>query len=148
MIAPLKAEQVARINAAARSWLGTPFMPNAAVKGAGVSCQKLVGTIYIEAGLLPPGMVIPDGDMAWGNAQTVSMVARAVERSGRFAVVEKWSPGDLTGFRFGGCVHHLGIVLNAEGEFIHVLRGHGVQLASLLDAAFFSRLEKIWRPIT
>lgn len=138
---------IAKLNLVAQSWLGTPFVPNAAVKGAGVSCQKLVGAIYIEAGVLPAGFTIPDGEMSWGRANTFSKIEDVVQRSGRFTAVEAWSPGDLVGFKFGGCVHHLGIVLNAAGDFIHVLRNQGAEICNLNDAGYFSRVEKIWRPI-
>ena len=139
--------RIEKLNEVARSWVGTPFMPNAAVKGAGVSCQKLVGAIYIEAGVLPVGFEIPDGEMSWGRAHTVSAIEAVVQRSGRFVAVEAWQPGDLIGFKFGGCVHHLGVVLNAAGDFVHVLRNQGVDICNLNDAGYFSRIEKIWRPI-
>lgn len=45
-----------RLVAAARAWIGTPFHLNAAVKGSGVDCLRLIWRAHIEAGVLPdPG---------------------------------------------------------------------------------------------
>lgn len=48
-----------RVVEMARSWIGTPFELNAAVKGpkGGVDCLRLIGCSFAEAGLLP----MPDG---------------------------------------------------------------------------------------
>jgi hypothetical protein len=35
----------------ARSWLGTPFHPHAAIRGVGVDCVHLLAEIYRESGL-------------------------------------------------------------------------------------------------
>ena len=146
-------ERIATLTTAARQWIGTPFMPNAAVKGAGVSCQKLVGSIYIEAGFLPAGYAIPEGPMDWGGAQTDSLIGKFMASQGRYfaeipdARCAKIQPGDMVGFKFGGCVHHCGLVIADDGAFIHALRRTNVSVACLRDATFHSRLEIIWRPI-
>jgi cell wall-associated NlpC family hydrolase len=136
----------------AHSWMGTPFMPNAAIKGAGVSCQKLVGAIYIAAGVWPADFNVPDGAMDWGNAHKDSLITGSMDeevKSGRFVEVLDSTavPGDLVGFKIGGCLHHLGIVLTTSGSFIHCLRGPGVMISELRDATYLKRIEKIWRPL-
>jgi len=131
-------------------WVGTPFMPNAAIKGAGVSCQKLVGRIYIETGFLPKNFVIPEAPMDWSNAHTDSMLEKFMEGRPEFFLtpdVLRPAPGDLIGIQIGGCVHHCGIVLNAEGVFIHCLRSRGVIISNVRDATYMQRIRKIWRPI-
>ena len=144
----------ATLQVIASQWLGTPFMPNAAVKGAGVSCQKLVGAIYIECGFLPAAFLIPEGPMDWGTSHTKSLVgdfmaaqsARFVEvLDARLAAVQ---PGDMVGFQLGGCIHHCGLVIQGNGDFIHALRRANTSIANVRDATYHARLEKIWRPVS
>ena len=140
----------AGLRAVAQSWLGTPFMPNAAVKGSGVSCQKLVGAIYIEAGFLPKNFSVPETAMDWSNAHRDSLMASFMETLPEFETLTPGTsaqPGDMVGFKLGGCVHHCGLVVGADGKFIHCLRGHGVMFSSLRDASYLKRATIIWRPI-
>ena len=142
------AEAVARLQFHALEWLGTPFMPNAAVKGRGVSCQKLVSAIYIETGFFPAGFTAPEGPMDWGNAQKESLIARWVAaHPDLFAPATAARPGDLLGLKIGGCIHHCGIVVDTGGQFIHCLRGPGAILSHINDATYLQRIEKIWRPV-
>jgi cell wall-associated NlpC family hydrolase len=53
--------------------------------------------------------------------------------------------GDIIGFRIGGCVHHVGVVLPG-GRFIHCMRGIGTKICNLSDPTYSRRIEKIWRP--
>jgi len=141
-------EKIARLQVHALAWLGTPFMPNAAIKGRGVSCQMLAGAIYRELGVLPAGYEIATGPMDWSHAQTESRLAQAVADLPQFASVP-WParPGDLLGIQLGGCIHHCGVVLGVDGKFIHCLRGAGVVLSSVRDASYLKRIKKIWRPV-
>ena len=144
------AEKIARLQFHSLEWLETPFMPNGCIKGAGVSCQKLVGAIYRELGVLPADYDIPEGPMNWSVGQTESLVEAAVlelPNFERLPDVHQPAPGDLLGIRIGGCIHHCGIVLGTDGKFIHCLRGPGVVLSSTRDASYLKRIEKIWRPI-
>ncbi len=145
-------ERIVVLKRAATSWLGTPFVPNAAVKGAGVSCQKLVGSVLIEAGALPAAFTLPNEPMAWGHAHTDSLLEQFMARhADRFASVELPAyqnalPGDVLGIRFGGCVHHCGLVLS-EGNFVHCLRDRGVIISHLCEPVYLRLIKKIWRPI-
>jgi len=142
-------EKIARLQFHALEWLDTPFMPNAAVKGRGVSCQMLTGTIYQELGVLPAGCTIPAAPMDWSRAQTDSLLEKAVAGWPQFVslLAGEAAPGDLLGIQIGGCVHHCGIVLGVDGKFIHCLRGHGVVLSNVRDASYLQRIKKIWRPM-
>jgi hypothetical protein len=137
----------------AEKWRGTPFMPNGCIKGAGVSCQKLVGALYIATGVWPEDLKVPDGPMGWSNAHEDSLITAVMEgevKAGRFADVSDFSevmPGDLVGFKLGGCLHHLGVTLTTSGMFVHCIRGPGVMFSELRDATYLKRIEKIWRPL-
>lgn len=145
-------EKISRLQSHAGLWLGTPFVPNAALCGAGVCCQKLVGALYRELGVVPADFEVPSGPMDWSHANKRSLIAEFMERQPNFFSVSDFhvsgfDPGDMVGFKIGGCLHHCGIVVAADGKFIHCLRGPGTIFSSLRDATYFSRLEKIWRPL-
>jgi hypothetical protein len=145
-------EKILRLETAAAAWLGTPFMPHAAVKGAGVCCQKLVGSLYIESGFIPAGFELPDGPMDWSHAHKDSLIAAFMDRQPNFQPLafslQPFFPGDMLGIKIGGCVHHCGIVITADGKFIHCLRGSGVIFSNIRDASYLQRIQKIWRPIS
>lgn len=143
-------DRQAALEAAAAAWVGTPFMPNGAVRGAGVSCQKLVGEIYKACGFLPVDFKIDDGPMDWGHAHTAeeSLIAQFVAKQ-KDRMQEVGAPavaGDLVGFRIGGCIQHLGVALK-DRRFVHCLRPEGVMIRRLDDATYMRRIEKIWRPV-
>lgn len=139
--------RVALLNREAREWVGTPFAPNSASKGRGVSCQHLAGAIYQACGY-PVPLDIPDVPIAHARFSTSSFVTSYFDARHDFAPVAVSGPllqGDVLGFRIGRCVHHIGTLLEG-GQFIHVLEGTGAMLATLADATWFSRLENVWRP--
>ena len=139
----------------AKSWLETPFVPHARIRGAGVDCVHLCAEIYKECGLLsefnPPPYTI-DG----GHHCKESKVIAHVLASGKFQEVigpttqgglaHASGPGDLLCFRMDGVVHHVGILLTRT-HFIHAIRGHGVVIGDLQDTTWSGRLEKVFRPI-
>lgn len=142
-------ENLTRLQSAAQSWLHTPFMPNAGIKGSGVSCQMLLGQLYIESQLLPPDFKIPEGPMDWSVAQKTSLIAAFMDQQPQFAVVPAPAqPGDMIGFKLGGCVHHCGVMLRANGQFLHCLRNRGVIISNLRDATYLGRVQNLWRPQT
>jgi len=146
-------ERIAQLQAVAARWLGTPFMANVAVRGTGVSCQKLVCRLYVETGVWPPDFDVPEGPMDWSHARTRSLIAQFMDSRPEFLQIDNpqsaiGNPGDMLGFKIGGCVHHCGIVLDAaSGRFIHCLRHHGVLISTLKDASYLSRIGNIWRPM-
>jgi len=146
-------QRIAELQFAAATWVGTPFMPNASVKGHGVSCQKLVGAIYQESGAIARGFKIPEGPMDWSHAHTDSLITAFMLLQPNFICVAAAGfplpalPGDLLGFRIGGSVNHVGVLVTTTGKFVHCLRGTGVMFSSVKEAAYQSRLEKIWRPL-
>jgi hypothetical protein len=147
-------ERILQLETIAESWQGTPFMPNAAIKGAGVSCQQLVGMIYIETGFLPSDFKLPEGPMDWSNAHTDSLIVAFMATQPNFLTLNcglrtvDFIPGDMIGIKLGGCVQHCGIVINTGGKFIHCLRDkQGVRFSNVRDASYMKRIENVWRPM-
>jgi cell wall-associated NlpC family hydrolase len=81
-----------------------------------------------------------------------SLVVRAIEAQPNwfapllFTKPADLLPGDLIGLKIGGCVNHLGIVLDVEGKFIHAMRRHNVMYSYTADATYWGRLKNAWRP--
>ena len=142
-------ERLEALRAIATSWIGTPLRSNSQTKGygGGVSCTNLCAAIFVETGCLA-AFDLPEGPMNWASHNTESMVIPWMDAHPRFAGVsnnEPILPGDALGFKFGACVHHMG-VCDAPGTFIHVLKRTGVMYSLLGDATYSKRLVKIWRP--
>lgn len=153
-------EKITALDNEARSWVGTPFWPNSAVKGerGGVSCHNLVAAILFATGL--PSFPVPRGSAEWARANTESIIETGLDALPQFAHVNAPGepvdmaailPGDILGFRIGRCLHHVGIALPG-GHFVHALRHAGAHISRLDDGAFLfdkggtPRLLRVWRP--
>lgn len=135
-----------RLEAVARTWVGTPFEAGACRRGAGVCCHRLVHAIYLEAGWLPATVQVPDGAPRWCQAQDRSLMVEWVEASGWFVgvpIVERQA-GDLLGFKIGLTVHHIGIQLRG-GAIAHALSRHGACVTEFLGREWQERMVKSWR---
>jgi cell wall-associated NlpC family hydrolase len=111
-----------------------------------VDCGQLVAAVYEAAGVVPPGLVIPDYPPDWH-------LHRDDERYLRH--VEEWAhridgppePGDVALFRFGRCISHGAIVVRWPA-IIHAHRPDGAVVAgdALADAQLRQRLAGVWSP--
>lgn len=121
--------------AAARGWIGTPYLHQASVKGAGADCLGLLRGVWREVYGAEPEAV-PAYSQDWSEPQRDEVLWRAAGRhlrvkSGELAVA------DVVLFRMrdGSVAKHLGIV-SAIGDcatFIHSYSGHGVVESALTD---------------
>lgn len=137
----------AQIVAAARGWIGTPYVHQAARRGVGADCLGLVRGVWAEISGEAPEVVppyTPDWSEATG-AETLLDAARA-----RLIAVAPGAqgPGDILVFRMrrGAVAKHLGL-LAETGEaatFIHAYSGHAV-LESRLTAPWARRIAAIFR---
>lgn len=133
---------IERLQAAAASWIGTPFFPHGRTKGehGGCSCQTFVASCYVEAGFLPSEFVIPEGPLETGYEQILAFMHT-------LPVFQLAAPpaqaGDLMLFKIGR-QGHLAICLGRK--LIHCLRDRGVHYSLVDDATYLKRLTHIWRP--
>lgn len=118
-----------RAVAAARGWIGTPYLHQASVKGAGTDCLGLLRGVWRELYGGEPEPVpayTPDWAEPWGR--------EVLWAAARRWLVEKPSgapaAGDVLLFRMraGGIAKHLGIAgaVGAGASFIHAYGGHAV----------------------
>jgi cell wall-associated NlpC family hydrolase len=140
---------VARLEPAARAWVGTPFRANSAAKGAGggVCCHLLVVAIYAEAGLdLRP---VPDGPPLHARFNKKSIMEPwldACPKVNRRAAIAEAKAGDLLGFYIGEAIHHIAVMLPGD-RIVHAIHGAGVVINPLKDPTWSERLAAVWEPI-
>lgn len=121
--------QGARIVAAARGWIGTPYRHQAACRGAGCDCLGLVRGIWGEVRGDEPERP-PAYSMDWAEPARQEALWQAAARHLRAKDLCDEGPGDVILFRMrdGSVAKHLGIVAEtgARATFIHAYSGHGV----------------------
>lgn len=132
--------------AAARAWLGTPFLDGAALRGVGCDCLGFVTGAVAQAGfaLAPPGRD-PDPERA---APVLLDWAQA-----HLPFADAPEAGDLLVFadRPGGLARHVGLAA-APDAFIHAHWRCGVIERPLIAwwrarrVAAFTLTELPWRP--
>jgi NlpC/P60 family putative phage cell wall peptidase len=121
--------QGARIVAAARGWLGTPYRHQAACRGAGCDCLGLVRGVWREIRGAEPERP-PAYSMDWAEPARQEALWQAAARHLRAKALCDEAAGDVILFRMreGSVAKHLGIVAEtgARATFIHAYSGHGV----------------------
>lgn len=134
---------------AANSWLGTPFVQNSRIRGpsGGVSCQMLCAALQIETGAVEV-FDPPRAPMNWAKHNKTSLVEPYMDAHPRFVRIlnEPLHPGDVLGFKLGGCIHHMGTYLGVN-DFIHVFENVGVFKASIHEPTYSKRLLVVWRVV-
>lgn len=119
-----------RVVATARAWIGTPYVHQASLRGAGCDCLGLIRGVWRDLGRREP-TDLPPYTRDWseaGGSETLLAAAR------RFLVERPTSPTPLPGqvllfrMRETGVAKHLGIVScdGAEPRFIHAYSGRAV----------------------
>lgn len=131
-----------RIVLAARSWIGTPYRHQAAVKGAGTDCLGLLRGVWREIYGAEPTNV-PAYTPDWSETCGEEKLWRAADKYLERQVSATKEPGDILLFRMraGSVAKHLGIVsrTNPTSRFIHAYSGHGV-IESELTAPWARRV--------
>lgn len=140
-------ERIEALVAEARSWEGTPFKSNAAIKGAGVSCHLLITSIMEATGAWGP-RDWPMGNPWHSQASRDSIIEPFLDSMPevRDCTDEEAAPGDILGFHLLGCLHHVGIAL-PERMMVHSVRHHGVCIDPMEDPTWGKRLTRKWRPL-
>lgn len=130
------------IVAAARGWLGTPYLHQAACRGAGCDCLGLVRGIWAEVlGDLPAR--VPAYSADWSEVSGEERLWQALRVHLRPKPCAAPATGDVILFRMRGdaVAKHLGIQSRAapDARFIHAYSGRGV-VETRLDRAWARRV--------
>lgn len=102
----------------ALSWIGTPYVSGADVRGAGVDCGMLLVRVYADLGIIPPVDPRPYPEQ-WHVHQQEERYLGWVERWG--TEVPTPEPGDVTLFKFGRVYSH-GAIVVAWPVIVHITR--------------------------
>jgi NlpC/P60 family putative phage cell wall peptidase len=131
--------------AIARSWIGTPYRHQGALRGVGCDCLGLIRGVWRELYGAEPEAPGPYG-MDWAERSGEERLYAAAERHCGLDIGRaKMQPGDLILFRWqaGYAAKHAGI-LSGERRFIHAYEQAGV-IESALVPAWEKRIAAVFR---
>lgn len=132
----------AGVVAAARGWIGTPYVHQASCRGGGADCLGLLRGIWRELYGAEPAP-LPGYTADWSEASGQERLLQAAARHLAPAGHRDEAPGDVLVFRMaqGAVAKHLGIlsVGGAAAAFVHAYSGHGV-VESPLSAPWRRRI--------
>ena len=117
---------------AARAWIGTPYVHQASVKGAGCDCLGLLRGVWREVLGAEPEAV-PAYTQDWSEPSGDERLWRAAKAHLIAKPLGDPAPGDVLLFRMraGGVAKHLGLqgqvpLTGGTATFIHAYSGHAV----------------------
>lgn len=122
----------ARVVTEAKSWLGTPYLSNALVKGprGGTDCAMLLLGVYRAAGLIGRDFVPPEYSPQWHlhrNEEMYMLVVKQFAREVSGPPERMPKPGDVVMFTMGRLLAHAAIVIDWP-YVIHAVGGSKVRL--------------------
>jgi NlpC/P60 family putative phage cell wall peptidase len=122
-----------RILTLARSWLGTPYLHQASLKGVGCDCLGLLRGVYAEA-CGRRTETPPPYSRDWAEAARRETMIEAAARHLVRVPTDAARPGDVLIFRLrpGAIAKHCAILTDASpAKFIHAVEGAPVCEVSL-----------------
>lgn len=134
----------AKIVAAARDWIGTPYVHQAATRGAGSDCLGLIRGVWRELYGDEPEPV-PVYSMDWSEREGEELLWHAALRHLRPVGGPRVGSVLLFRMRAGAVAKHLGI-MSREGKmpaFVHAYSGRGV-VESPLSAPWRRRIVAVF----
>lgn len=116
----------ARVIAAARGWIGTPYLDQASLRGVGCDCLGLVRGVWREA-VGPEPLPVPPYSRDWGETGPREVLAEAARAVMPEIAPHRAGPGALVLFRMrpGAIAKHCGILADG-GRLIHARERAGV----------------------
>lgn len=131
-----------RVLAEAQSWIGTPYLHQASMKGAGADCLGLLRGVW-RATHGPEPEAIPPYTPDWSEPCGEERLWRAAMQHLISKPLEQAEMGDVLLFRMrdGSVAKHLGIQgkVGAGASFVHAYAGHGV-VESAMSATWARRI--------
>ena len=126
----------------ARTWIGTPYMHQAAAKGIGCDCLGLIRGVWYEVYGDEPESV-PAYTADWAEPQGEELLFAAANRHMQLVKGGAFELGEVLLFRMrdGSVAKHLGLFSGSvpHPQFIHAYTGHGV-IESPLSAPWRRRI--------
>lgn len=136
-------EQRSIVVAEAKTWLGTPYVSNGDVKGAGVDCGMLLVRVFCDLKLIEPFDPRPY-PAQWAMHQTEEIFLNLILKFSR-EISGPPLPGDVALFKFGRCWAHGSIVVDWP-VIIHATPTINNKAVCRLDV--YERNSSLrWRPV-
>jgi NlpC/P60 family putative phage cell wall peptidase len=118
-----------RVVVEAQSWVGTPYVHQASLKGAGTDCLGLLRGVWRAVKGVEP-MAVPAYTSDWDEAAASEALMAAAELCLRRKPLADMARGDVLLFRMRDdfVAKHLGIQsrIGADAAFIHAYSRHAV----------------------
>jgi len=139
-----------RIVQAAMTWLGTPHINMAKVKGKGVDCGMLLVASLEDSGLEPHGFLpVHPYSNEWHLHHSSEWFLSYVKQYCQLVPTEEMAAGDFLMYQFGRCISHGAIYIGSH-TIIHAVINQGVILSDLDDSMLYngrgeSRLRYVYR---
>jgi cell wall-associated NlpC family hydrolase len=143
----MTAEQISALDAAAISWLRTPFCAGSEVKGGGVCCSRLAAALYDEAGIIPDCPRI-DGEVTHAQSHNTSIMMAWFQGPGADLFTEidpdELQAGDCVLMKLVRVAHHIAVIISGN-RAVHVSPSRGVEIIRNLQI-YRPRLVAAFRP--
>ena len=118
----------------ARGWIGTPYLHQCSMRGAGCDCLGLLRGVWREL-LGPEPEAVPAYSRDWSEPEGEERLWAAALRHLLAKPLDREAAGDILLFRMreGAVAKHLGLQAGTgqEASFIHAYSGHGVVESAL-----------------
>lgn len=118
----------------ARGWIGTPYLHQCSMRGAGCDCLGLLRGVWREM-LGPEPEAVPAYSRDWSEPEGEERLWTAALRHLVTKPLDREAPGDILLFRMreGAVAKHLGLQAGTGqgASFIHAYSGHGVVESAL-----------------
>lgn len=114
-----EAGERAMVVAEAQSWIMTPYVPCADIKGRGVDCAMILIRVYVDSGLcaaFDPRPYQPDWHLHRSEEKYLGFLAPHAKEITK----EDVKPGDIMVFKYGRCYAHGAIITHVKPEIIIV----------------------------
>lgn len=134
----------------AYTWLGTPHVNQAKVKGKGVDCGMLLIACLENVGYIEKGAIqVEPYSNEWHLHHSTELFLTVVEKYCDEVPMADIQPGDFLLYKYGRCVSHGGIYVGYN-HIIHAVVDQGVIMSDLNDVMFLdahskSRLHGVYR---
>lgn len=134
----------------AYTWLGTPHVNQAKVKGKGVDCGMLLIACLENVGYIEKGAIkVAPYSNEWHLHHSEEWFLTVVEKYCDEIPMADIQPGDFLLYKYGRCVSHGGIYVG-DNHIIHAVVDQGVIMSDLNDVMFLdargrSRLHGVYR---
>ena len=126
-------ERAQAILRSARSWLGTPYLHQASVKGVGCDCLGLIRGVWRDV-VGPEPETAPAYSSAWAEVDRSEKLLSVAQRHFDEVSQNEMAAADVLVFRLrrGVAAKHVGLLSDAH-HFIHAYDGNCVVESALSD---------------